>query len=69
MKLIIKEEKNASGKTYFRVALESSISGVSGSYIFNTKPEIDAFVSGFNFARHAASNLVQELPIFETWAK
>lgn len=69
MKLIVKEEKTESGKTYFRVSLASSISGASGSYVFDTKPEVNAFLYGFQCARCAASSLVQELPCRETWTK
>jgi len=69
MKLIVKEEKTESGETYFRVSLVSSISAPSSSYVFDTKPEVNAFLSGFQCARYAASSLVQELPCMETWSK
>lgn len=69
MKLIVETKVNKGGQVYYSVFLETADLGHLGRHSFDTKEEVQAFLSGYQVARHAASSLVQELPCMETWAK
>lgn len=66
MKLIVEKKTGASG-IYFSVFLETADLGHLGRHSFDTEKEVQAFLSGYQVARHAAFCLVQELPCMETW--